>query len=261
MSLKLYIRKIDQALFSGFFERSFVSLKEYPDLQPVKKQNPFRIECHYSKNRHNPLSELCDYYGSDKGEIDSNKKNYHWPSHTYTDFYDMIFSQSRKNIKNILECGIGSDNKEFDFYMGEEAKPGASLRVWNSYFPNAQVYGVDIDERSLFEEDRIKTYQVDQTSKKSIESFLGQVQEVNFDIIIDDGLHHFSAGICFFENMIHRLGDNGVYFIEDVTVKDLKKYSAYFAKCEDKYYARFINLHRDSLNLNDNSIVMVTKLG
>ena len=34
--------------------------------------------------------------------------------------------------------------------MGIKGKPGASLRVWKDYFPNANIIGVDIDENILF---------------------------------------------------------------------------------------------------------------
>ena len=62
--------------------------------------------------------------------------------------------------------------------------------------------------------------------------------------MIDDGLHHYHAGICLFENTIARLKPNGVYLIEDVSQLDLSKYAQYFAERTGEFYARFINLHR-----------------
>jgi hypothetical protein len=52
--------------------------------------------------------------------------------------------------------------------------PGASLRVWRDFFPNAQVIGIDIDEKTMFKDERINTYVVDQTDVHSIRSFLNE---------------------------------------------------------------------------------------
>ena len=47
-------------------------------------------------------------------------------------------------------------------------KPGASLRVWRDYFPNAIIYGADIDKDILFAEERIKTFYIDQLDPVAI---------------------------------------------------------------------------------------------
>ena len=56
--------------------------------------------------------------------------------------------------------------------MGVNGQPGASLRMWKDYFPNASIFGCDIDRDVLFSEERIKTFHCDQTSAKSISNFL-----------------------------------------------------------------------------------------
>ena len=48
-----------------------------------------------------------------------------------------------------------------------------------------------------------------------------------FDVIVDDGLHQFHANVCFFENSIHKLKDDGIFIIEDV---------------ENKYVPQFIDI-------------------
>lgn len=52
--------------------------------------------------------------------------------------------------------------------MGQSGKSESYLRVWRDYFPNADVYGADIDKDVLREEQRIKTSHVDQTNEGSI---------------------------------------------------------------------------------------------
>ena len=63
---------------------------------------------------------------------------------------------------------IGTNDLNIKSNMTENAKPGASLRVWRDYFVNANIFGGDIDEKVLFEEDRIRTFFVDQLNDSSI---------------------------------------------------------------------------------------------
>lgn len=173
------------------------------------------IAIEYNKHPNNELSELAKKYGSDKGSpIDGDLSQSGWLCHAYTDFYDLIFSQKRGNVKTLLECGIGTNNPNLESTMGVNGVPGASLRMWRDYFPNAEIIGVDIDPDILFEEDRIKTYQVDQTSALSTQDFLNEVDR-KFDIIIEDGLHEAYAQIEFFKNTFDYLAEDGIYIVED----------------------------------------------
>ena len=72
----------------------------------------------------------------------------------------------------MIECGIGTNNPNIPSSMGIKGKPGASLRMWRDFFPNATVIGVDIDKNILFSETRIQTFQCDQTDKLSISQFI-----------------------------------------------------------------------------------------
>ena len=89
--------------------------------------------------------------------------------------------------------------------MTTKGVPGASLRVWRDYFFNALIYGGDIDKNILFEEDRIKTFYVDQLDVTSIKSMWDNIRVNNFDIIIDDGLHEPDANYIFFINSFNKL--------------------------------------------------------
>ncbi len=154
------------------------------------------------------LTELMNYYGSDKGG-----RNNH---HNYSEYYSEIFYQKRSEIKNFLEIGLGTSNEKLPSNMGKDGKPLASLRAWRDYFLNANIYGADIDRDILRNEDRIKTYYVDQTNPDTINEMFKVIGVNNFDIILEDGLHEFNANICFFENSIKYLATNGTYIIEDV---------------------------------------------
>ena len=143
-----------------------------------------------NSNSNSKLTELMNYYGSDKGG-----KNNH---HNYADFYSEIFFHRRNEIKSFLEIGLGTNNVNIPSNMGIDGVPLASLRAWRDYFKNAQIYGADIDKSILTNEERIKTFFVDQTNPESIKKLFNSIGDLKFDIILEDGLHEYNANICFF---------------------------------------------------------------
>jgi hypothetical protein len=182
---------------------------------------------HYKKTP-NLLSELCDKYGSDKGSINSELKPFSWEPHAYTDYYEHLFASKKELVTKVFECGIGTNNIHIPSNMTAKGKPGASLRVWRDYFVNANIYGADIDRDVLFQESRIITKYMNQLDSVSIHNFWRTLGQENFDIMIDDGLHTFEAGVTLFKNSIQYLEQNGTYIIEDVVLKNLPKFHQYF---------------------------------
>lgn len=141
-------------------------------------------------------------------------------SHNYDIVYEKLFEPIRHEKLNILELGIGSIDKH-KHSMGPAVRPGASLRAWKEYFENSNIYGADIDKRTLFTEDRIQTFEVDQTNPDSIKKLKQRIPICN--IIIDDGWHNAPANIEFYKNMIDHC--SGFYIIEDI--RELQK-AAFF---------------------------------
>jgi SAM-dependent methyltransferase len=222
----------------------------------------FGFNVQYQKNDSSLLNTLSDKYGSDKGEVSSNLNPYPWPSHNYTDFYSLVFGLRRNEIKTVVECGIGTNNPALKSSMGVEGKPGASLRMWREYFPNANIIGCDIDNNILFSEERVNTFHCDQTSPESIKTFLSNAEiiEGSVDIIIDDGLHEYYAGVCFFENIIASLRPDGIYIIEDVTHQDIIKYKNYFYENNAAFEARFVYLKSPLRTWgDDNNLICITR--
>lgn len=217
----------------------------------------YKYSVFYQKDEQSELSVLCDRYGSDKGEVKPFGHPYAWASHTYADFYEGRFGHCRDHIKSVFECGLGTNNPDLPSSMGVSGRPGASLRVWRDYFPNAHIYGADIDEHILFDEERIATFFVDQTSKESIEALWNKLGVSEFDIMIDDGLHTFEAGVCLFENSFQKLRKNGFYIIEDVSGISMVNFRSYFSGKSHK--VEFINLFRPNHPLGDNSLIVVRK--
>ncbi len=217
----------------------------------------YKYSVFYQKNLESDLSALCDKYGSDKGEIVSTGHPYPWPSHNYADFYEGIFGHCRQYLKNIFECGLGTNKQNVPSNMGTLGKPGASLKIWREYFPNAQVYGADIDKGVLFQEERISTFYVDQTSPDSIDMLWKAIHTNELDLIIDDGLHTFEAGVCLFEHSFSKLRQCGIYIIEDVSVHSMVNFRSYFKS--KNYKVEFVNLYRPNAPLGDNSLIVIRK--
>lgn len=141
------------------------------------------------------LRTLAQLYGSDK-----------WGRHWYAQHYETHFRHLRKRPLNVLEIGIGG-------YDRPEAG-GGSLRMWQTYFPNARIYGIDIHDKSAHDAPRIKTFkgsQVDPDFLKSIVRAVGPI-----DIVIDDGSHVNEHVIFTFKHLFPHLSPNGIYAIEDL---------------------------------------------
>lgn len=214
------------------------------------------ITIYYNKEW-NELKKLFEKYGSDKGGIFELGQPYKWASHSYADYYYRLFSNNKNSIKKVLECGIGTNNPKLISTMGAGGMPGASLKAWRDFFPNAQIYGVDIDRSILFQDERIQTFYMDQLDKNSIASFWKKVSVDSFDFIIDDGLHTFEAGSCFFENSYNYLCDNGIYVIEDVCISDFLKYKNFFLNF--RCHVDYICLKRPNQKLGDNNLILIRK--
>ena len=149
------------------------------------------------------LKSLFAKFGSDKSA-----------GHNYHHLYGEIL-KDKHNISHVLEIGVGTNNLDVVCNMGPAGVPGASLRAFREYLPNATIFGADLDHRILFQEDRIQTYFVDQTDLASLES-LGRKIPHSMDLIIDDGLHSPNANLAVLAFSLERLKNRGWLVIEDI---------------------------------------------
>lgn len=164
------------------------------------------------------MCDLSTKHGSDKGS-----------RHNYTTFYNLIFESIKLENLNIFEVGLGTNNINVPSNMGKLGVPGASLRLWKDYFSNSLIYGADVDKGCLFQEERIKTFFVDQTNSETIQKMWSDnFEKIELDILIDDGLHEFNANKNFFENSIHKLKKDGIYILEDIDDSYLNEVNLWF---------------------------------
>jgi len=153
------------------------------------------------------LRKLANFYGSSK-----------WNEHWYAQHYNKHFAPLRlKNLK-ILEIGVGG--------YDDPKAGGESLRMWKTYFPNSMIYGIDIVDKKVLEEPRIKIFNGSQDD----ESFLKEVAaEIGgLDIIIDDGSHINEHVIKSFNILFPTLKNGGIYVVEDT-------HTSYYPNLDEKW--------------------------
>ena len=150
------------------------------------------------------LKKLFDSYGCDKSR-----------NHDYHFVYGAVLKNLGK-IDSMLEIGLGTTNTDVVSNMGKIWVPGNSLRAFREYLPETTIYGADVDNRILFEEERIKTYFVDQTDMSTIKA-LGVKISDQLDLIIDDGLHAPNANLAILIFALDKLKPGGWLVIEDIS--------------------------------------------
>ncbi len=135
------------------------------------------------------LDEIALKYNTDKSST----------LHNYTEKYEKYFSVIKNSKLKILEIGIQN---------------GYSLKTWKEYFPNSEIFGVDIIDCKHMEEERITTLQGSQTDTV----FLAKINEEYgpFDIIIDDGSHNNNDMTISFDFLFPLLRQGGLYVVEDL---------------------------------------------
>ncbi len=249
MKKALYL--LDERL-GGSLQEIWFSIAEWV----FRKKLPFGYELYSLRGQKSRLSELADIAGTDKGGLVP-VGNAPWPKHNYTDLYSLIFAASRTSVSVFLEVGIGSSRPDIRGEWAEHAKVGASLYMWRDFFPNAQIFGADIDPDSLVFSDRILCFTVDQTSSDSVANLRTQLPS-GIDVVLDDGLHEYSAGKTLFEGISPSLSQNGVYIIEDVHISDFIEYKNFFMNLPD-FEVTFVSGRRPRGSRSDNRLILVTR--
>ncbi len=146
--------------------------------------------------------------------------------HNYHIHYANAFNGKRKEVKKVLEIGVFR---------------GHSMLMWKKYFPNAQIYGIDIDysphnfginAKELCEnEDRITLFEFDACNKDSVEFIKNQIG-TDFDIIIDDGSHHPYHQLFSLVNYTQLIKPDGYFVVEDIFMSNMfeREFLDYFNK-------------------------------
>jgi len=143
------------------------------------------------------LSKLGLKYGTDK-----------IGKHNYLPYYHKLFKDKRESVKKVVEIGAGE---------------GLGLRMFRDYFPNAMIYGGEIDPNRIFKEDRIEVIECDQSKGEDLTRLVDKIGK-DIDIWIDDGSHKPKDQAYTCRKMMPHLKDDVIYIIEDVADLSILKY-------------------------------------
>jgi len=132
-------------------------------------------------------------------------------AHGFIDVYEPYFNDV-SNSKHILEIGV--------YY-------GGSLKYLSDKFKDGNIYGIDIEDKTQYDEERVKTYIVNQEDRDSLNGFLKEV-DVEFDIIIDDGGHTMKQQQVSFGILFKRLKKGGIYILEDLHTSRIENFGTIF---------------------------------
>ena len=126
-------------------------------------------------------------------------------THSYLELYEILLSSKKETAKNILEIGI---------------KDGGSIKLWNDYFSNATIYGLDIiTQKEIWDgiqnNKRIKLGTFDAYDETFFRNeFLNS--NIKCDFMLDDGPHTLESMKKFIKLYTQIMTEDGILIIEDV---------------------------------------------
>ena len=147
------------------------------------------------------LAELVDNLRTDKNTV-----------HSYLDLYHKLLVNKKETAKNVLEIGIGDC---------QGITNGGSIKLWNDYFTNADVYALDIQsDDSVWDgiknNDKIILYtSVDAYDEEIFKNLLLN-KNIQFDFMLDDGPHTLESMKQFIKLYSQIMTDDGILIIEDI---------------------------------------------
>lgn len=140
------------------------------------------------------LTDIAKRTGTDK-----------WGVHFYTAHYEHHLAPLRDDQFVLLEIGVGGYSRS--------GEGGGSLRMWRRFFQQAQIVGLDIEDKSFLDRPRMTTVQGDQTDSALLASVVERFGAPL--VVIDDGSHRPADIIETFRVLFPLLPDGAVYAIED----------------------------------------------
>ena len=129
--------------------------------------------------------------------------------HGYNRFYDYFLVPLKNDSFNFLEIGVDK---------------GRSLKMWNEFYTNAKIYGLDINES--YQHEKGEVFKGDQSDINVLIKLTKDIGKCM--VILDDGSHvpeHQLLGFNYlFENCLEF---GGTYIIEDIETSYWRKGELY----------------------------------
>lgn len=159
----------------------------------------------YTLDKLNPITHFW-YYDKFLGQKVFTELGYH----NYYKHYAEAFNDLRHSVKKVLEIGVFK---------------GHSLLMWHDYFPNAEIYGLDISFKHTNrgvnavdlckDKSRIHLFEADACNDKTLQIVRNKWGD-DFDIILDDASHHPYHQAWALLNYKNLLKKDGIFAIEDI---------------------------------------------
>ena len=130
-----------------------------------------------------------------------------------TEWYFKEFNNRRNSVKKVFEMGVGGGPG--DLLYCPNYTVGASMYMWRDFFPNAQIYGIDILPELAFKDGRIETFQCDQGDKKKLLEIINNIGR-DIDLVVDDASHLIKHQVSCCLAIMPLLKKGAIYVIEDV---------------------------------------------
>jgi Methyltransferase domain len=149
------------------------------------------------------LDELAEKHGTDKGTVSQDLE-----PKGYTRLYERYLGPLRHEPITLLEIGV---------------QAGASLRMWEEYFPRARIFGIDIQPKcTMYDTPRVQVMIGDQTDSE----FLAAVKKATgpLDVVVDDGGHRMEQHRISLQELWPAVTPGGFYFIEDLHTAYLERF-------------------------------------
>jgi glycosyltransferase involved in cell wall biosynthesis len=150
------------------------------------------------KNGVMPNFPECERYYAKKWGGLPTKETFNVPFDTDKWMYSKFYDKEFKDLKpeSLLEIGVWK---------------GGSLKMWEEYFPQAKIYGIESNPSFKTSENIFIGLQSDEKFLQEIIAKIGVP-----DIIIDDGSHKVSDQQKSFEVLFPLMKSGGIYVIEDL---------------------------------------------
>jgi len=155
------------------------------------------------------LTDLANQCGTDKGNKCLNR-------HHYTRIYSELFEPIRYKPIRLLEIGL--------LHIDDPARTSGfpkcpSLLMWGKYFPNAEIFGFDIEDFSAVTMPRTRIFQGNSSHRDDLHAFLAE-SGGSFDVIIDDASHASHHQQIALATLFPDVVPGGLYIIEDLHWQD-----------------------------------------
>tara|TARA_R100000008_G_scaffold85503_1_gene75623 strand:- start:124 stop:867 length:744 start_codon:yes stop_codon:yes gene_type:complete len=148
--------------------------------------------------------------------------------HGYCPVYDKYFNKYRDQEINFVEIGVFEGN---------------SIRAWLEYFPKAQIFALDVYEKShLFNDPRIHFFHMDASQEDCINNLMAEIAKITnrkkIDLLVDDGSHFQYDQMNSLGYIFPFIESAGIYAIEDIVYeRDLKSGSQWWGHSGEPHHS------------------------